>query len=352
MNVAYFPFENQANRYINISKTCIENAGNYVFDFSKINSKNVDNIDCVILNWYESASHRTAAKNIYEIASKIKKINLLKKKHVKIIYTFHNKAQHDTRNKLMKKICDRFYKWLLQNSNRIIVLSDDSKKYLSSYLSKEEINDKCFLIPHPNYIEHELNKDQTKSLNKNFKLLFFGQIRPYKNIEILIDVVRELDKLPIRLKIAGSERDRIYTNSLLKKIKPDDKNIEFEFRFFHEEELNKLFNESSVTVLPYDLRSSMNSGTVILSFSNARSVICPRISTLTDFDESLFYSYTYKNNKEHKEELKKEIIKAYKEWDDSPDKFMLKGRKLYEIVKKNNSIEHLTERYKQLFDSI
>lgn len=354
MNIGYYPITNNANRYIDISKSCIEAAGNSIVDFNELRYENMDDVDCVILNWYESVPSNKSIKILYHIALRVRKILQLKMKHVKIITTFHNKKPHDINNKISEKMIKIFYKWLLKNSNKIIVLSNNSKNYLLPYLSPKEIRKKTFLIPHPNYIGEEKSISNLGNKSpKEFKLLFIGQIRPYKNIETLIDAIKDLADYPIYLVVAGSPSNEEYRHSLLNRTETSiNSNISFDFRFIPEEEMSNLFNNASITVLPYDIQSSMNSGTVILSFSNGKTVICPRISTLSDFDESLYYSYSYTNNADHKEQLKETIMRAYRDWKNNSSNFESKGMELYEIVKKNNSKDQLVKCYKRLFDSI
>lgn len=351
MNVGYYPYNDDTNRYIDISKKCIRNLGHKIIDFKKINGSNVDKIDCVILNWYESVAARNFIKAFYKTRKRKRVIKQCKRNGVKIITTFHNKQPHDINNAVAKMIINHFYKWLIRMSDRIIVLSNDSKKYLRGFISKQDINNKCFLIPHPSYIDDSFNESLMKKTKNMFEMLFIGQIRPYKNIEILIDAVKDLDDIPISLRIVGKPLNEKYSKALIKRSEPN-KNISFSFGFVPEEDLVKNLYRSTVVVLPYDLRSSMNSGTVLLSFSNMRTVICPRISTLSDFDKNLFYSYTYSNEQEHRKALADSIRKAYEDWDYSSKTFAEKGIALYMTVKERNSIQALTERYSELLRDI
>ena len=51
--------------------------------------------------------------------------------------------------------------------------------------------------------------------------------------------------------------------------------------------------------MPLNIKSSINSGTCFLSLCYSRNIICPLIESLKDFKSNSFYTYTYKNEKEH-----------------------------------------------------
>ena len=350
MVIGYYPYKNESNKYIDLSKKYIEKSGHILVDFEKINFFHPSNVDCVILNWYDSVNSGSSIKVLLRVLLRLVKICSLKRNKIKVIFTFHNRVPHDLKGNIMLKITKWFFKWMLNQSDKIIVLTENSKQFLRDYLPAGEIQKKCFCIPHPNYIgvygPENFRVDRGES--DTFDVLFVGQIKRYKNVELIIDVASELEEAPIHFTIAGKAENEEYAASLQNRCKIPQR-IDFDFRFISDEEMPKLIQSSDILLLPYDIKSSMNSGTVILAFSNKRSVICPKIPTLDDYDEKLYFSYTYENEDMHKENMRKAVLSAYNARKKDPVAFYNRGYLLYDQVKEKNSEKIIVDRYRKLF---
>lgn len=144
----------------------------------------------------------------------------------KIVWTMHNKRPHDDgksgyKMKLMKK--------LVRCSSAIVVHCEDSIPALENIDKNVDLN-KVYIINHPNYIsdysdekffdlKHELNIGDDECI-----FMFIGQVRKYKNIEILINAFRELSLPKARLIIAG-KCDETYKKELSALIGEDERII-------------------------------------------------------------------------------------------------------------------------------
>ena len=297
MKISYYPYDGINNKYIDIVITILKEIADVevlpfkVKDLLKIKSE-VWNSDILWLNWFE---------NHYSIPNTFLKfigLCLLRIKGVKIYFVFHNKTAHD--GKFISKFSIRYMLFL---STKIIIHSKVSTRYLPKSQHK-----KCLYFPHPNYIDHYGKRIETNEVDKtnSLKLLFFGAIKPYKNIDLLIEILNEIRD--VELLIAGYYQDLSFKEYLVQQVKYD--NIKFKFGFIDDEEIPGLISDSDILIMPYDLTSSLNSGSVILAFSYGRTVICPKIATIEDMESSNFYSYSYTDRESHKKELKKQIQKA------------------------------------------
>lgn len=344
-HVAYQPFCLETNAYIHNSQAIIRSLGYDIVDF-KIAKGNWENIDYLILNWYDTLG-KSWLRNWCIIGFRVLTLLKAKRKNVLIIHTFHNKQPHDVKGVMQIKFWTRI---LCSLSDRIIILSKKSKEYLKEYCSNSQINKKAYYIPHPNYIGTYEDVEVEVALEKKdrLRLLFMGQIRRYKNVELIMEVAKHFSNEEIEFIIAGKPENEVYKEELLKEA-DNIKNLNMQLRFIPDEELSRMIVKADALLLPYDISSSMNSGTVLLAFSYAKNVICPRIATIYDFDLDLTYSYDYQDEVQHKEELIKQINKAYHEWKIDYKLFCNKGRKLYEVVNIENSPEKLKEYYKELF---
>lgn len=352
MRIAYIPYES-ANKYIEISQECIKSCGHEIVDFQSVPWVKTPCVDIAILNWYESIGGTNFIKVFLKALIRRVRIILLKTHGVKIIFTFHNRIPHDMKGAISTKIARNRMKWLIRRSDRVIILSKASTKYLSEYMDGDEIKRKVSFIPHPNYIG--AYTDNTVFLpparRDAFHILFVGSIRRYKNVELLIRVARKLTDLKVEIAIAGKPQNEAYSDELKKSI-IDLEYVHLDLRFIPDEEIDTLIQKSDVLVLPYNVQSSMNSGMVYLAFSNGRTVICPLISSLKDFDDNLYYSYMYTSEEDHVEKLEYEIRKAYRDWNTDIENYEKRGRTLFEIVQKNNSKEMIVQYYVELFKKI
>lgn len=336
--MAIYPFEEKHNQYINVVKRVIEQQGLKVVDYEKV--KKNDRIDFVILNWYENSGLETMHKKIFNLL-------LYRIQGVSIFYVFHNKQPHDGRALKVKKMIMRI---MLHLCSCIIILSKDSVNYLPKKVRK-----KIAYIPHPNYLNC-YNIDEFYEAEKNnehqMKFLFVGAVRPYKNIEILINAFKTVTQHTVHqitLTIAGKVIDNEYKKTIETIIK-DSKNIKVLFEFIPDSELPNLIKQHDILVLPYDYKSSLNSGTAFLAFSFQRTVIAPLIATIKEFDLSLVYAYDYANQEEHYRMLTAKMFDAVNDFYSDKNIVLYKGNQIFNCVKKSNSEMEIGKKYKELFE--
>lgn len=353
MNILFYPFNNKGNRYIDISKSILEECGNALYDFENLDDTSLKKQDIVFLNWYESCPSRYIGIRELRIIKKLMTLDRFIRNNVRIVTVFHNRIPHDLCG--LAKIETRYLqKCLLQYADKIIILSKDSARYLGEYITQAEILRKSVYIPHPNYIGvYSKTLDSAPELEKHnaMKILFAGAVRKYKNIDLIIEMARRTQDLNIEYTIAGQcISDRYRKRIELAAASVD--NLRLDLRFIEDSRLEQLVRSHDIMIAPYDITSSMNSGTVFLAFSNGRSVICPSISSIKEFREDLIYSYFYKDSKDHLNKLEQMVRKAYSDYTGNRSGFEEKGRKLFNEVKEKNSRDILRKLYRKLLDEM
>jgi len=242
----------------------------------------------------------------------------------KLVWTLHNVMPHDQPNSgLFKKVRVRFAGYC----DRIRIFSDSSENRAVEELKISR--DKFVVLPEGDYVEYyenEIKADQAKKelgvIGYETTLLFFGSIRPYKGLEILIDEFVKLNR-NIALIIAGQCKDLPYANSLRERIS-GDKRIQFVPKLIHKNEVQVYFNAADIVVLPF--KKIENSGSTILAMGFGKPIVGPQKGILpfrlknqkellydSDLSESLNLLSTI--NKSRLEEfgaLNKEELKKYK----------------------------------------
>lgn len=225
--------------------------------------------------------------------------------------------------KFGEKMADKY-------ADEIIVLSENVKKYFKDTYNRET-----------NFIPNGVNKPEIKDANiikdkfnlaKDSYILFLGRLVPEKGIHYLIEAYNKIntDK---KLVIAGGSSDTdTYFNELKEKAK-DNKNIIFT-GFVQGEELEELYSNAYIYVLPSDLEGMPLSLLEAMSYKNCcltsdipecKTVmddngVTFKKSDVNDLKEKLQYlvDNVDKVNK-YKSEAQDYILKKYN-WDDVVDK--------------------------------
>ena len=141
--------------------------------------------------------------------------------------------------------------------------------------------------PHPvyNIFKNTLSKEQAKAeLNIATKkvLLFFGLIRKYKGLDILINAMEkintELDDYTLLIVGECYENKAKYTD-LIKNAGITD-NVQCHYSFVPDNEVGKYFSASDVVVLPY--KSASQSGIVQIAYNFDTPVIVSNVGGLPE----------------------------------------------------------------------
>lgn len=199
---------------------------------------------------------------------------LLLKKRIKIVSLIHNAIPHEKRfidkplAKLFFNRCDAF-----------IVLSEPVKRDLLS-LRK---NAKVILYPHPIYNHYGDPVDRNsactqldlKSDKKN--LLFFGLIREYKGLDILIKAMERLDD-SYQLIIAGESYGGFEKYAEIIDKLPYKENIKIYEQYIPDSMVSTLFSAADVLVLPY--RSATQSGVIAIAYQMELPMIATDVGAL------------------------------------------------------------------------
>jgi len=241
-----------------------------------------------------------------------------------------------------------FNRFLLNFSSKIIVFTEDGREKLNKYHSSV---DKVLFIPLP-----APKIAFFKKVHVNFTYIFFGFIKPNKGvIEMLNAFYRlNLQRKNTRLIIAGgvdlsdnSERNRLYFDSVLKRIKEletEEINIEKHIGYLEEHNLQLLISESDVIVLPYLDKYAEGSGVVSKLLYSGLPFICsstPRFKSLISSGAALSVTPSDIND------LYLKMLKIYEDkrlYNDMGKKSL----KMYESL----SSEKVYEQYLKLYESL
>lgn len=185
-----------------------------------------------------------------------------------------------------------FYRNIILNYfvKHIVVHNQFSKRMLLNSVRNRKSIAKIKVIKHGNFISNEMTKSP-KRMAKNFLkiedeckyILFFGQIKKVKGLDVLLHAVSIIKDSNIKLIIAGKpwKDDFNEYNRLIEELGISNK-LHLLVRYISEEEKAYLFSICDFIVLPY--REIYQSGVLLMAMSNKTPVIT---SDLEPFKEVL-----------------------------------------------------------------
>lgn len=220
----------------------------------------------------------------------------LKSRGTKIVWTVHNTAPHDARRPQLSKM---FMRWFARRCDGFIFMSEANRdtffqKYETSPTSQHTI------IPHGHYrscyapaIDQHSAKQQL-GLNPDKKvLLFIGMIKPYKNIDGLMEAFNQAAITDHQLVIAGTiDTAPPELRTALEKLKKTDTHLFL--HFIPDSELNVFMSAADAVILPY--KAILNSGALLLALSYNRPVIAPHMGAVAELQKTLGQQWIYSYN--------------------------------------------------------
>jgi beta-1,4-mannosyltransferase len=223
-------------------------------------------------------------RNPVEVASRLRlklfAIDYLRARGTKIVWTVHNLKAHDS---LHPSIERRFWRSFVKRLDGFIALTN---------AGRESAREKfpalrglpSFVIPHGHYRDQyssNSRKDARTELGISAAakvLLFFGRIREYKNIPLLLETFEKLQG-DVILYIAG----RPDSDDLAKRLMAaaaQDRRVRLHLDEVAEDQVQHFFRAANLVVLPY--REILNSGTAMLALSFGRPVLVPDLGAMSE----------------------------------------------------------------------
>jgi D-inositol-3-phosphate glycosyltransferase len=209
--------------------------------------------------------------------------------HKKLVYTAHNvnmKAR-DGGDNILNRISLKFLYWIMDH---IFVHTKAMKEELIKEFGVRD--EKVTVIPfgiNSTVPETELNSSKARDLlnlsEDEIALLFFGNIAPYKGLEILIDALNKVvaEGHNVKLVIAGgikgaNEYWEGINNTILKY--GLDKKIIKRIEFIPDDEVEIFFKAGDVLILPY--KFIYQSGPLFLAYNFGLPVIANNVGSFKD----------------------------------------------------------------------
>ncbi|MET7253233.1 glycosyltransferase [Dyadobacter fermentans] len=154
----------------------------------------------------------------------------------------------------------------------VVVHNQSSLNFLTE---KRLTNNPVAVIPHGNYLPFISTSSSKKSVGPELRILFFGQIKQVKGLDILLEAIAKVGTRgrKIHLTIAGKawKSDLDYYKNLITSLGITNV-VRTDFRYIPDEEVAGFYDNADLVVLPY--REIYQSGVLLLSLSYGKPVLC------------------------------------------------------------------------------
>ena len=341
MDIIFNPPVNDENQYIQLVVGELRAKRYRIHPLDTIFSsrKHFSAIKLVHLNWFENIDDSSFFVALRSFIRKLLVLIVIHWSGKTLIWTMHNRVSHERRLSFFSRSLTRL---LMRWSHRIVIHSGQSEEVLAAYGPKALR--KAGYVPHPNFIGvYGGIRQVPQREGRRLELLFIGMVKPYKNLELLIDVVHTFGD-SVRLTIAGKAVDEAYQKEISDRA-AHASNVVWLPYFIPDTEIAALLGKVDVVVLPYDLSSSLNSGTAILAFSYQKTVICPEIGTISDLGPHMgdTFHYRYETQEQHREALSAQIARAVALKHRDPVALAGMGQRLYTYMADQYSLQRVGE---------
>jgi beta-1,4-mannosyltransferase len=204
---------------------------------------------------------------------------VLKALGVRIVWTVHNLKDHERRAGGTEMVVRH---GLGRLADSIVVHGESVvDTVMDAYRLPERARQKFVAIQHGNYLDNYPNEVSRESAREfvdadddETVFVYFGRIRPYKNVPELVRTFRELDDEKLRLVVVGMPNSDALASEI-ERLAGDDERISLVLEFVDNEDVQLYMNAADAVVLPFS--EILTSGSTILAMSFGRAVVVPDI---------------------------------------------------------------------------
>ncbi|MBA2276496.1 MAG: glycosyltransferase [Chloroflexia bacterium] len=242
----------------------------------------------VHIHWPEylfDAPHRPRA--IAHAAAFVIAISSMRARGVRIVWTIHNLRGHEQWHPWL---ASRMWRWFSRRVDGVIALTAGGQAQALRQFPALRTR-LSFVIPHGHYRDAypaEITRGVARRAlgvpSDARVLLFFGTIRPYKNVPELIRAFRDIRGEDWRLIIAGQPWNENLRRHILAEAVGDDRTI-VHTGYVEPERVQRFLGAADLVVLPY--QEVLNSGSAVLARSFDRPVLVPEHGAMAELQETV-----------------------------------------------------------------
>lgn len=249
-------------------------------------------IDVLHLNWLHYMYHADdLAERVDRCAELVSNLALARALGYKIVWTVHNLYPHESAHFSL----DRLGRLALTHlATAVIVHCNHARGLVQQHFHR---TDNVFAIPHGHFIDAYPNtlsraeaRQQLGIAADRFVYFFFGNVRPYKGLEQLLETFVSLPGEQLTLLLAAKVYNDYGDQFVERARQADARILVYPSRFFANAEFQNYFNAADVAVLPF--LDVLTSGSAITALGFGLPVIVPTVGCLPELvDQRMGITY-------------------------------------------------------------
>jgi beta-1,4-mannosyltransferase len=236
------------------------------------------------VHWPESLLNiRNSALSALKLRAFLSMVDLVRRRGGKLIWTIHNSESHEGAHPALEAA---FWRSFIPRVDGVIGLSDRGLALAAERLPPLRRLPSA-VIPHGHYRElySPCSVDARRALGISEEarvVLFFGEIRAYKNVNALISAFHRVRDPDAVLLIAGRPNSETLAENI-RKAAAVDARVLARLTFIPDDRVSMYLEAADLVALPY--RSILNSGSAILALSLNRPVLVPDLGAMQSLKE-------------------------------------------------------------------
>ena len=266
LTVAIRPLHSHHNAFVNRFGACVADSRFRAVPFLW---RRLMRYDVVVFHWPDEFFASQPLHARWKAALKIHLLRLARLlRGVRLIWVAHNAQPHDTESSA------RSARPFLRALDGIVHLSQHSCEVLRAQYDRNPRTLELVTV-HGHYRNDATTRPQPfVAPEREVRLLYFGQIRPYKGVEDLVSCAAKLAEAGVRLRVVGVVEDEP-TAERVKEMARLAPHIQLDLRPapLSEVELEAAVDAAHAVVLPY--RRILNSGAALYALSRNRPLLAP-----------------------------------------------------------------------------
>jgi len=249
---------------------------------------NARRADVLHVHWPDHfVNRRTIAESLRGAVKLLLCSALMRLRGRAVVWTVHNLKPHDSRHPSVERF---FWPCFTALVNGVVTLSGAGLSAVRQRFPALR-RTAAAVVPHGNYAGvypatplAPAEARESLGLPKSaHPLVFFGQIRPYKNVPELLAAFHDVDDPQARLVVAGGPSDETLRRRLEDEARQDPR-VVLTGRV-DDADVSRVFTAGVGVVLPY--REVFNSGSLVLALSQGRPVLVPRTPTFAELRDAV-----------------------------------------------------------------
>ena len=230
------------------------------------------------MHWHWVSVHyqgRTRARFILRSLLFFGSLTLIRLSGTRMVMTVHNLVPHDTDFRRLHRLVNRLCGRLM---DRLIVHNQASLEPVEESFRPRKSIEVIEHIDYEDVSDRQLTPDNPKPI---YDVAFFGHVRPYKRLELLIEAIK-MSPEEWSLLVLGQAASQSYGEDIASQVSSCER-IRFINRFLSDDELKHHLQTTKVVVFPY--AESLCSGAAHMALGRGLVPVAPRTTAFVEMIE-------------------------------------------------------------------